>query len=142
MEGQQEEELPQIDLGMALGADGGVSTQCFAVYVPNKDRSGQEIGNQRKWILEFIRLLCELNGGATAMPPVEGGWLNTQDQIVWDGPVVVYSFVRTEPFLSNLPRLRELLHRMGRETNQGEVAFEFDGKFYRIRNFDAVQAQG
>jgi len=25
---------------------------------------------------------------------------------------------------------------MGRETNQGEVAFEFDGRFYRIRQFD------
>ena len=142
MEGQQEQELPQIDLGKALGADSGVSTQCFTVYVPNKDRNGQEIGNQRKWVLEFIRLLCELNRGATAMPPVEGGWVNTEDEIVWDGPVVVYSFVRPEPFLSNLPRLRELLHRMGRETNQGEVAFEFDGKFYRIRTFDAVQTQG
>jgi len=25
---------------------------------------------------------------------------------------------------------------MGRETKQGEVAFEFDGRFYRIRSFD------
>jgi hypothetical protein len=40
-----------------------------------------------------------------------------------------------EPFL---PRLREFLHRMGRETNQGEIAFEFDGRFYRIRTFDGV----
>jgi len=41
-------------------------------------------------------------------------------------------------FLQNLPRLREFLHRMGRETNQGEVAFEFAGRFYRIRMFDTV----
>jgi hypothetical protein len=33
------------------------------------------------------------------------------------------------------------LHRMGRETNQGEIAFEFDGRFYRIRNFDAGPAR-
>jgi hypothetical protein len=38
-----------------------------------------------------------------------------------------------------LPRLRELLHRTGRETNQGEIAFEFDGRFYRIRKFDALR---
>jgi hypothetical protein len=50
--------------------------------------------------------------------------------------VVIYSHVRPESFLQNLPRLREFLHRMGRETNQGEVAFEFDGRFYRIRTFD------
>ncbi|TVS20739.1 MAG: hypothetical protein EA424_02440 [Planctomycetaceae bacterium] len=41
-----------------------------------------------------------------------------------------------DAFLANLPRIREFLHRMGRETNQGEIAFEFDGRFYRIRRFD------
>jgi hypothetical protein len=51
--------------------------------------------------------------------------------------VVVYSFIRLEEFLQALPRVREFLHRMGRETNQGEVAFEFDDRFYRIRTFDA-----
>jgi len=43
--------------------------------------------------------------------------------------------------VGSLPRLREFLHRMGRETNQGEIAFEFDGRFYRIRNFDAAEAK-
>ena len=76
------------------------------------------------------------------MPPVEGGWLNDQGEIIWENPVIVYSFIRPEQFLSNLPRLREFLHGMGRETNQGEIAFEFDGRFYRIRNFDAGQAKG
>jgi len=125
-----------IDLGQALGADAGVSTQCFTVYVPNKDRFGKEFGNQRKWVLEAIRLLSELNGGASAMPPVEGGWMDDEDEIVWENPVVVYSFIRTESFLANLPRIREFLHRMGRETEQGEIAFEFADRFYRIRTFD------
>jgi hypothetical protein len=31
-----------------------------------------------------------------------------------------------------------LLHRMGRETDQGEVAFEFDDRSYRIRQFDSL----
>jgi hypothetical protein len=70
------------------------------------------------------------------MPPVEGGWLNYQGEIIWESPVLVYSFIRPEGFIQSLPRLRELLHRMGRETNQGEMAFEFDGRFYRIRSFD------
>lgn len=142
MEGGQEQGAPDVDLGAALGADAGISTQCFTFYVPNKDRNGNEIGNQRKWVLEAIRLLSEINGGATAMPPVEGGWLNDQCEIIWENPVIVYSFIRPDQFLSNLSRLRELMHRMGRETNQGEIAFEFDGRFYRIRNFDAVQTKG
>jgi hypothetical protein len=124
------------DIGAALGADGGVSLQSFAVYVPDKDRAGEEIGNQRKWVLEAIRLLSEMNGGATAMPPVEGGWLDDAGGIVWENPVIVYSFVRPDAFLKGLPRLREFLHRLGRETNQGEIAFEFGDYFFRIRTFD------
>jgi hypothetical protein len=142
MEGEQETGVQDVDLGAALGADAGISSQCFTVYVPNKDRDGKEIGNQRKWVLEAIRLLSEINGGATAMPPVEGSWLNDAADIIWENPVIVYSFIRPDPFLSSLPRLREFLHRMGRETNQGEIAFEFDGRFYRIRTFDPGEAKG
>jgi hypothetical protein len=142
MEGEQETGAQEADLGAALGADAGISSQCFTVYVPNKDRDGKEIGNQRKWVLEAIRLLSEINGGATAMPPVEGSWENDQGEIIWENPVIVYSFIRPDQFLSSLPRIREFLHRLGRETNQGEIAFEFDGRFYRIRNFDADQAKG
>src|SRR5262245_50166143 len=124
-------ENEELSLEAALGADGGISVQCFAVYVPNKDKHGQEIGNQRKWVLEAIRLFCEVNGGATAMPPVEGGWLNEQGDVIWESPVVVYSFVRPTEFIANLSRIREFLHRLGRETSQGEIACEFDNRFYR-----------
>ena len=49
---------------------------------------------------------------------------------------IVYCFVYPDRFVGNVKRLREFLHRFGRETNQGEVVVEFDGKFYRITNFD------
>ncbi len=125
-----------IDLASALGADSGVATQCFTVYVPNKDKNDQEIGTQRRWVLEAIGLLSEINGGASAIP-VEGGWVSDEGKLILEHPVVVYSFVaRPDEFLKQLPRLRAFLHRMGRETNQGEIAFEFDGRFYRIRQFD------
>lgn len=125
----------ELDLAAAFGVVDS-SSQCFSIYVPNKDRHGEEIGNQRKWVLEAMKLLSEINGGATAMPPVEGGWLSDEDMIIWENPVVVYSFIRPDEFVANIQRLREFLHRMGRETKQGEIAFEFDGRFYRIRNFD------
>jgi hypothetical protein len=76
-----------------------------------------------------------MGGGATAMPPVEGVWLDEQGQFVWESPVIVYTYVKAEEFVANLPRLREFLHRLGRTSNQGEVAF--DGRFYRIRHFDS-----
>jgi hypothetical protein len=62
--------------------------------------------------------------------------LSEEGRLIQEHPVVVYSYVRAEPFLGSLGRLREFLHRLGRETNQGEVAFEFDGQFFRIRTFD------
>jgi hypothetical protein len=137
MSGAQGNGEATIDLATALGAERGTSTQCFRVYVPNKDRHGKEFGTQRKWVLEALALLAELNGGATAMPPVEGAWTNETGQLVWEHPVVVYSYLNNDRFLANLPRIREFLHRLGRETDQGEIAFEFGTDFYRIRQFDA-----
>ena len=125
-----------VDLAAALGTEAGVAVQCLTVYIPNKDQHDQEIGTQRQWVLEAIRLLSEINGGATAIP-VEGGWRNYEGRLILEHPVVVYSYVtRPEAFLKELPRLRSFLHRLGRETNQGEVAFEFEDHFYRIRRFD------
>jgi hypothetical protein len=125
-----------VDLTNSLGAEAGVAVQCITRYIPNKDKHDREIGTQRRWVLDALQLLCEINGGATAIP-VEGGWSNEEGQIILEHPVVVYSFVtRPDDFVNHLPRLRAFLHRMGRETNQGEIAFEFDDRFYRIRLFD------
>ena len=130
-----------VNLSDQLGADEGFSTQCFSLYVPNKDKNDQEYGHQRRWVLDAIRLLSEINGGATAIP-VEGGWVDDSGRVILEEPVIVYSYVKTEPFLNNLSRIREFLHRMGRETNQGEIGFEFDGKFFRIRRFDEPVNEG
>lgn len=126
-----------VDFASALGATAS-SSQCFSVYVPNKDSKGKEIGDQRKWVLEAILLLTEINGGATAMPPVEGGWRGDNNEIVWKNPVVVYSFIRADAFKQTIPKIREFLHRMGRETGQGEIAFEFESQFFLIRTFDPI----
>lgn len=132
-----EQDDDTLDLGAALGASDATSTQVLTLYVPNKDRDGNEFGTQRKWVLEAAHLLAELGGGVTVMPSCEGGWLNPDSgDVVWEAPVVVYTYIKPEPFLAGLPRLRSFLHRMGRETNQGEIAVEFDGNFYRITTFD------
>ena len=34
----------------SIGAEGRTSGQSFSVYVPDKDRHGNDLGNQRKWI--------------------------------------------------------------------------------------------
>ena len=127
----------ELDLAGELGASDQTSTQVLTLYIADKDRLGDELGTQRKWVLEASELLAKIGGGVTVMPPCEGGWLNPDTtELVWEHPVLVYTYVKPEQFLAELPNLRRFLHGLGRGTNQGEVAFEFDGDFYRITAFD------
>jgi hypothetical protein len=127
----------EIDLVKALGASIELSPQELRVYIPNKDRQSREFGCQRKWVLEAAELLARIGGGVTMLPPAEGGWYDEANQIiVWENPILIYTYVKPDLFEQYLPRLREFLHRLGRETDQGEVAFEFDGDFYRINQYD------
>ncbi len=79
-------------------------------------------------MLEAADLLARIGGGVTIMPPTEGGWFDEQSSIIiWERPVIVYTYIKPDEFEQHLAELREFLHRMGRETHQGEVAVEFDG---------------
>jgi hypothetical protein len=127
-----------VDLSAEVGADGGVSVQCLTLYIPERDEDGKVLRDQRRWVLEGADLLARIGGGVTIMPPVEGGWLNDAGAIVWENPIIIYTFIRPAEFRSLLPSLRAFLHKLGRETRQGEVAFEFDNQFYRITTFDAA----
>lgn len=131
------EENPEIDLASILGAQQNVSHQVLVLYVPDRDRDNNETGAQRKWVLEAAGLLARIGGGVTIMPPTEGGWLDEENnRIIWEHPIMVYTYIKPDQFEQYLPELREFLHRMGRETNQGEIAMEFDGQFYRITKYD------
>jgi hypothetical protein len=127
-----------MDLSEELGAGGGVSVQCLTLYIPDRDRAGNVLRDQRRWVLDGADLLAKIGGGVTIMPPVEGGWVDDSGEIVWEHPVLIYTFIRPVHFRKWLPQLRAFLHALGRETRQGEVAFEFDGQFYRIKKFDAA----
>jgi hypothetical protein len=134
----------QVEIAAALGAEEEfVSTKVLTLYIPNKTQANEEFGTQRQWVLEAGELLARMGGGFTIMPPVEGGWVNNSPEdggerrVLWENPVLIYAYVHPKEFAKSLPALREFVHRLGRETNQGEVAVEYDGRFYRIRDFDA-----
>ena len=76
--------------------------------------------------------------GSTALHPADGTWLNPESkEILWEKTTLIYTYIDADKFEKHLGELRKFLHRFGREANQGEVVFEFDGRFYRIRKYSA-----
>ena len=131
-----EENLIHLDIASEFGAQ--PKGQRFAIYVPNKNQHGKPVA-QGPWVEEGLRLLANICGGASAMPPIQGAWLNPQTQeLIIEEPVVIYSYIEPETFALRLGELRDFIHRMGAETDQGQMAFEFDGEFYLI-DFPASQ---
>lgn len=133
------------NLAEIIGAIEAFSVQQLILYIPHKDRESKSLTDINKWIKEAQRLLAVIGGGATTMPPADGSWLKEDidvvekvkaENIVWEKTTMIYTYIYPDRFRKNLKGLREFLHRFGRETNQGEVVFEFDGDFFRIRKYD------
>jgi hypothetical protein len=83
-------------------------------------------------------LLTKLFGGATQMPPAKGKWLNDEtNDIITEEIVLIHSYAHIDHTTdeARLQSLAEFLHRMGKKTNQGEIAVVIGDVFHRIRNF-------
>ncbi len=126
-------EEPELDI---VSAFGGVALgERFAVYVPNKDRDGNSV-DQKPWVQEALRLLSQIGGGATAMPPVTGAWLNPDtDKLIIEEPIVIYSYVDPDALAAHLPQLINFVQRLGKETNQGAIGLEYGGTFFTVERF-------
>ena len=71
------------------------------------------------------------------MPAADGTWLNPENkELIQEKTTMIYTYIDPDRFEKNVGLLRKFLHGFGRESNQGEVVFEFDGKLYRIREYD------
>lgn len=121
-----------VYLGALLGAERSLG-QRLSVYVPSRTKDDLPI-NQRLWMEKALRVLAELGGGgATAAMALEGVWIDrTQNTVLKDNPIIVYSFVDGDVLINNIDKLKSFLYSMGRENSQDAVAFEFDGNFFVI----------
>lgn len=121
----------EINIAEAFGATDG-RDQRFAIYIPNKDKHGKHV-DQEKWINKTLMLLSEICGGATVMPPVRGAWLNQESKgLVIEEPVLVYTFIEPHNFAKRMSEIKDLMHEIGKKTRQGQMAFEFNQTFYLI----------
>ena len=145
------DDVLELDLGEILGAAEEASIQQLTLYIPSKDKNGGEIEDIGTWIREAREVLTVIGRGSTAMPPADGTWLRTdvksveelkEEDVLWEKTTLIYTYVDPDRLERSLGALRGFLHRFGRETNQGEVAFEFDGDFFRISKYDRDEASG
>lgn len=128
-----------LDLHHELGAGPAAGTRQITLFLPSVDRSGAGI-DQHYWATEALRVFGRLFRGATAFPPGRGVWRDDDrgGTLVFDETQMVTSYVE-RTILENaatVAALRRFLHRLGRETNQGEVGIVVDGKYYGITTFD------
>lgn len=138
--------MKKLSFEKSLGADKEPLSQQLVLYIPNKDRQGRIIKNFNFWVKEARKILTMIGGGATAMPSADGSWIDPKtiddmaklqyNDIVWEKTTLIYAYIDPDKFEKYLPELRNFLHKFGRETNQGEVVFEFDGVFYKICKYD------
>lgn len=126
----------EFDLGAAIGAEEGYSGQRLTLYIPNKDKDGNDVVDIEEWISEARKLLSGIGRGSTTFPPADGSWVKDNGEVLWEQTRVVYCYVYPDKLVENASFLREFLHRFGQKTNQGEVVVEFDGRFWRIRKYD------
>lgn len=120
-----------INIAKVFGAS-DVREQRFAVYVPNKDKNGKPIA-QKKWIEKTLQLLSDICGGATAMPPIRGAWLNKDSgKLVIEEPVLIYTFIEAAAFSKRIEEIVSLVREIGKDTRQSQMAIEFDQSFFLI----------
>lgn len=121
-----------------LGATKPVGTLTIVMFVPSQDRDGHEIDHDL-WVTRALETLGALFRGATAYPRARGVWRDDErgGELRHEEPTIVTCYAEPAALtVTAKSRLRAFLHRLGRETNQGEVGVIIGDKYYGITAFD------
>jgi|SRR3989338_4847727 len=104
----------------------------FAVYIADKGKGDIRV-DMDMWAGRALRLLDEINTGATALPAALGMWEGDEERTI-----IVYSFVDRKKFFDNILRIRRFLHKYGVDAKQKAVLFEYGTTAFWIRDSDYV----
>ena len=121
-----------------LGATHPTGTLPIVLFVPSHDRDGRDIDHDA-WVTRALETLGTLFRGATAYPRARGVWRDDEREgtLRYEEPTVVTCYADPAALTDTArSRLRAFLHRLGRETNQGEVGIVIGDKYYGITEFD------
>jgi hypothetical protein len=128
-----------------LGSEPDPNGTLVVLFIPTQDKNGKPLRDAEVWAGYAAQKLTDLFGGATEMPAAKGRWLNeeTGETIVEDVKLI-HCYVRSS-HANDAGKFRDLadfLHRMGEETNQGEVVVVVAGVMHRITKFRRRRGRG
>lgn len=97
-----------------------------AIYVPSTININEETDN-RKQVLNVIRRLSEMFGGATASDAV-GGWVSQSGEVIVEKVKVVYSFCTTGQLKDRIDDILAICEDIKNEMKQEAVTLEINGQ--------------
>ena len=133
-------------LAEILGAEEALGSILFVLFIPSKTRLGEALPageDQSMWANAAGDVLAELFNGATEMPPAKGKWRNDEDDIITEDVTLVHSYATPEASEdeAKLRKLAKFLHRMGKNTDPGEIGIVIDNVFHKIRKFPLANVE-
>jgi hypothetical protein len=107
------------------------------LFVPSQTRDGVPIDHD-VWRDQAMEVMAGLFGGATAIA-CQGAWRDDErgGAILMERNSTVQSYMAKSAWnKTTAAALAKFLHRMGRESSQGEIALVVNGVFFPIREFN------
>jgi hypothetical protein len=126
------------EIANILKADKPEGNSQVVLFIPSKDRDGQEI-DQEYWVHEGLRVVGQAFRGGTAFPPGRGVWRDDErgGELLFETTVMILSFVNPADLTdAAVLSLKAFLLRLGREGKQGEVGVVIDGVYYGFTRFE------
>jgi hypothetical protein len=121
-----------------LGATQPVGALLIVFFVSSKDRLGREIDHDL-WVARALETFGSLFRGATAYPRARGVWRDDErgGDLLYEEPTIITCYADPKALTEKArSQLRAFLHRLGRETQQGEVGIVIGDRYYGITEFD------
>lgn len=97
-----------------------------AIYVPSTVDVDKEVNNEQQ-VLQIIKKLSPLFGGATASDAV-GGWVANDGQTVIEKIKIVYSYCTSEQLKENIDTILEICENLKKEMLQEAITLEINGQ--------------
>ena len=97
-----------------------------SIYVPSTVNVNQRTNN-KKQVIDTIKKMCLLFGGATSYK-CAGGWIADNGDIVTEQVNIVYSFCDKHSLHNNLAKVINICQQIKKDMAQEAVTLEVNGK--------------